>query len=231
MNQNKRKAAEYLFDEIGEIDDSIIAAAESFRPSKKVFDVKRAVVFAAAAAVSVSLLVAVFLIGKLNDGSSPPPIDHGKLPVQDNEATEDNELPPPQDSSPESFTFATQLSAIRGDDKAKATEKQDIKFFDGYARLIWKFSDEDYYRVCKINSYQLGQITKAIEQNSGTPVSPQYREDGLEGFWISLGDGKVITPYLLSSEGNVGYGTLFDYNIEVEPSQSLAQYICGIIER
>ena len=41
---------------------------------------------------------------------------------------------------------------------------------------------------------------------------------GLGQVWIALGDGRIISPCLKESNGNVAFGTLFDYDPEVEPS-------------
>jgi hypothetical protein len=47
--------------------------------------------------------------------------------------------------------------------------------------------------------------------------------------WVSMGDGRVISPYLAISEGNVGYGCLFDYESEVEPTDVFVQTVMDLI--
>ena len=52
---DKQRLAEHLFDEIGEIDDYIIASAESFRPNKQKVFIRKLSIVAIAAALSATL--------------------------------------------------------------------------------------------------------------------------------------------------------------------------------
>ena len=47
--------------------------------------------------------------------------------------------------------------------------------------------------------------------------------------WIACGDGSVVSPYLTSSKGNTGYGSLFEYDPEIEPDEKFISYIETLI--
>ena len=231
MNRKKEKFAEYLFDEIGNIDDSIIASAMgAYRPARKVFNTRRLAIAAVAATLSLSLFATVF-VSILNragkDLFESPKNDNVSISADKDDAADKNE-PDMESPTDVATTLATRLESLRDTAKAEKLDKSDIKYFDGYARLIWKYSDEEYYRVCKISASQLQRIQSLISADQGELVN-SATESSVEGIWISLGDGKVISPCLLSSEGNVGYGSIFDYTAEVEPSDAVSGFICDII--
>lgn len=227
MSQGKEKLAGYLFDEIGGIDDSIIASAMGSYPQRKKVTIPKKAIVAVAALLSLSMFTALFL-GILNRANTDPndKPDGIMNGASDNDNDASNE---PEYSYPDSaLTLATRLDAIRDTSSAEKLSANQIKYFDGYARIVWKYSDENYYRVCRISSSDLTKLQNKIENDQGKLVE-SAEKGSVEGIWISFGDGKVITPCLISSEGNVGYGSVFDYTAEVEPSEALASFICDII--
>ena len=237
---DKQRLAEHLFDEIGEIDDYIIASAESFRPNKQKIFLRKLSIVAIAAALTATLALGVFIanVNKSDDLPSGPPStdqDQSSDDVQNGDASEPLPQEPSDEDASGDIATATSLSAnlyyMKETDNSDRLSEEDIKFFDGDARLIWKFTDEDFFRVCPISSYQLREIQRAIEYGKDNTFSPDSYSSVLEGFWISLGDGKIISPFLISSDGNVGYNKLFSYEAEIEPSETLTNYICDIIER
>ena len=234
MSQRKEKLAEYLFDEIGGIDDSIIASAMGSYPQSRRITIRRKAIVAVAALISLSVFTALFL-GVLNRANQNPfePSDKsdGIMNGASDEDIGDDTVADdqPEYSYPEATpTLAVRLNAIKDTSGAEKLYASEIKYFDGYARIVWKYSDEDYYRVCRISSSDLTKLQSKIENDQGKLVE-SAEKGSVEGIWISFGDGKVITPCLISSEGNVGYGSVFDYTAEVEPSEALASFICDII--
>ena len=237
---DKQRLAEHLFDEIGEIDDYIIASAESFRPNKQKIFLRKLSIVAIAAALTATLALGVFIanVNKSDDLPSGPPStdqDQSSDDVQNGDASEPLPQEPSDEDASGDAVIATSLSAklyyMKETDSAEKLDASDIKFFDGKARLIWKFTDEDFFRVCAIDASKLAKIQWIIEEKKSTAFSPHGYSSILEGFWISLGDGKIISPFLISSDGNTGYNKLFSYDSEIEPSEELTQYVCDIIER
>ena len=231
MNRKKEEFAEYLFDEIGNIDDSIIASAMgAYRPARKVFNTRKLAIAAVAATLSLSLFATVFvsILNRAGKDYFESPKNDNVSNSADNDDAADKYEPDMESPTDVATTLATRLESLRDTAKAEKLGKNDIKYFDGYARLIWKYSDEEYYRVCKISASQLQRIQSLISADQGELVN-SAAESSVDGIWISLGDGKVISPCLLSSEGNVGYGSIFDYTAEVEPSDAVSGFICDII--
>ena len=239
---DKQRLAEHLFDEIGEIDDYIIASAESFRPNKQKVFLRKLSIVAIAAALSATLALGVFISNQDKGNNADAPShdqntdnDQNYSDVQNGGASEPLPQEPSDEDASDSIITATTLSAklyyMKETDSAERLSESDIKFFDGRARLIWKFTDEEFYRVCAIDASKLAKIQWIIEEKKSTAFSPDGYSSILEGFWISTGDGKIISPFLISSDGNTGYNKLFSYDAEIEPSEELTQYVCDIIER
>ena len=47
--------------------------------------------------------------------------------------------------------------------------------------------------------------------------------------WIVYEDGRVVSPYLKHTQGNVSYGSLFDYSAEVEPNAALVKALHEVL--
>ena len=230
MSQGKERLAEYLFDEIGGIDDSIITSAMGSYPRHRRGYIRRKAVIAIAAVLSLSVFTVASIVMLNRAGEDlfdSPNASMDEASKGDGEkAPADNE--PDYGFNAEAVTLATRLNSLKNTASAEKLYASEIKYFDGYARIVWKYSDEEYYRVCKISSSDLSRLKEKIENDQGKLIETAA-ESSVAGIWISLGDGRVVTPCLLSSEGNVGYGSVFDYTAEVEPSESLAKFICDII--
>jgi hypothetical protein len=129
-------------------------------------------------------------------------------------------------------TLEDTLESVRySSEELKSPFERDM-LFDGSTKLIWKYSDEESYRVCTISSASdTKSIQRALEHKKNFSEVSEPAVDSIDGFWICFGDGLVYTPYLKSSDGNVGYGELFDYEQELEPSKSFATFIREIIKK
>ena len=210
--RDANRAAEYLFDEIGGIDDSYIAAAQSARRHSGA-TLRRTLSIAAAVA-------AVFMIAVL---AMPALITRNFDKVeQDNSVDIATTVENSQDS-PSTLLNAPleQLLSSTGD--AFCTTG-DADLFDGRAKLIWQDRQSGKRYEILLSRGELTQIDKLIKHGR--------RTDGIESemlIWISYGDGRVVSPCLEYSDGNVGYGSLFDYLPEVIPTEELINYIDIII--
>ena len=85
--------------------------------------------------------------------------------------------------------------------------------------------------MCTISSAaSVEELEKELSRKSSFKEISAPADDSIDGFWICFGDGLVYTPYLKSSDGNIGYGEIFDYEQELEPSKDFAHLIRDIIE-
>lgn len=122
-------------------------------------------------------------------------------------------------------SFRLTVSTAAGETFADAA---DIGFFDGEVKLI--ISESDGYRTVLLTGASREKIIKIM--SSGNLGQLSESDDGqteLPRVWLSLGDGRIISPYLKYSPGNIGAGVLFDYEPEGEPPKKLTEYISGLL--
>ena len=214
--RDANRAAEYLFDEIGGIDDSYIAAAQSARRHNGA-TLRRT--FSIAAAVA-----AVFMIAVL---AMPALITRNFDKVYEEDAAETEIASDQAANSPNTNVLLNapleQLLFSTGD--AFCTTG-DADLFDGRAKLIWQDRQSGQRYEILLTHSQLTQIDKLIKHGRRTE---DIASEML--IWISYGDGRVVSPCLEYSDGNVGYGSLFDYLPEVIPTEELINYIDMIISQ
>lgn len=209
---NKEKAAEILLDAMGQIDDRFIYEAESASPQKTSASLFRrlAVVglsVALAFTVAVSSLVGA-LIHNAGKGNGTPP---EKDPSEADQSLGDTDL-------------ADTFISLKPSTSSMATNIDEVDLFDGTSKIIWKYSHEESYRVCEISTVASVEISRMLSEKSDfTEVKAADESNGFEGIWISFGDGLVYSPCLKTSAGNVGVGTLFDYEPELEPSRQFIE--------
>jgi hypothetical protein len=233
-DQKYNKDSELLLEAIGEIDDRFIFEAESYERKKSSLPLRKLII----AAVALSLVFTFTLslgIG-LMLGSNRDKVDNDSVgaPNEDQDGADDgfnNAGANDENIKPQPITtLEDTLESVRySSEELKSPFERDM-LFDGSTKLIWKYSDEESYRVCTISSnYDAKQLRKQLEDKNGFKDVSESAADSIDGFWICFGDGLVYTPYLRSSDGNVGYGEIFDYEQELEPSKSFATLICEII--
>ncbi len=223
--RDTRRAAEYLFDEIGGIDDSFIAAAQSARPMRARKPLRVAAL--AAAAVLVMAMVVALPMNFITNGvdkdsnefyggpASTKPIDGlGSLP--DDDGWEDK---------PSTEQSMLELDGILGGAPDSFYVGGVPELFDGTPRLLW-LQDGRLYGV-KLTASELKNLRQ--EQDRGDQIGDAAEAEIM--VWISYGNGLVVSPYLEDSPGNVGYGELFDYSPEIIPSSAVTGQIRTIIAR
>lgn len=216
------RAAEYLFDEIGGIDDSYIAAAMSARPVRARRP-SRIAVLAAAAVLVMAMVVALpmsFVTDK-DDAAHDTVLNEGTASLSTDPSADDAEQKPDVIESP--FELDSLLSNTP--DSFNMGGEPDL--FDGTPRLLWQTADGVLCGV-KLSASELEHLNR--EQGKGKQVGDAAMEAEVM-VWISYGNGLVVSPYLEDSPGNVGYGELFDYSPEIIPSAAVTGRIRTIIER
>ena len=210
--RDAKRAAEYLFDEIGGIDDSYIAAAQSARRSGGV-TFRRAISIAAAVAAvfMIAVLAMPALVTRNFDKVQSDDAVNAETSVNNSESKPDTQLNAPLE----------QLLAATGD---KFSVIGEANLFDGRAKLIWQDRQSGTRYEILLSRGELAQIDKLIKHGR--------RTENIESemlIWVCYGDGRVVSPCLEYSDGNVGYGSLFDYLPEVVPTEELINYIDIII--
>lgn len=201
--KDRSVCAEFLFDEMGLIDDRIICEAAAFSPApakKRFLPLK--IAFAAALSTVLTFALVAVLFAGIRKRIIPSIV-----------------------SSYDPLTTA--LGEYRNFDgyDVVATAEQ-IDLFDGTAKLIWQYSDQSSYCVLDLKAGQMSDIQRNL--GYGKDFSGESKV-GCQ-VWIADGDGATVSPYLKKSDGNVGYGTLISYSPEIVPSSSMTEIISQIIE-
>ncbi|MBE6593295.1 MAG: hypothetical protein E7642_04800 [Ruminococcaceae bacterium] len=235
MGGNKNKNSELLLDAIGEIDDRFIFEAESYVPGAKKLSLRKYLVAAFSVVLIMSLSLSL-LVGMLTREDKKETADEGIVDVPDENEEKPTDRPatnaPTERVEPEVNTLSQTLEQMKEETANFASPLEREMLFDGDAKLIWKYEDEENYRICTLSRKNSTTVERALTNKKGfvkITESDVSEDDGIEGVWICFGDGYVFSPYLENSNGNVGYGTLFDYERELEPSEDFAQLIERIV--
>jgi hypothetical protein len=228
-DQKHSNDSELLLEVIGEIDDRFIFEAENYERKKSSLPLRKLIIAAVALSLVFTLTLS-FGIGLMLTNIKDLIEDSFDGATEENQdgADDDNIKPGVQPIT----TLEDALHSVKFSSESFSTALERDMLFDGSTKLIWKYSDEESYRVCTISSNSdAKQLRKQLEDKNGFKDVSEPAVDSIDGFWICFGDGLVYTPYLRSSDGNVGYGEIFDYEQELEPSQSFATLICEIIKQ
>lgn len=209
------KKAEYLFDEIGLIDDALVSEAISLDNGTRRTPVfRRTVIVAAAAAMLFTASVGLTLSALIRRND--------KLNGQDRAPT--------HDGMTSDATLVDVLSRAENSEVTQTyTRRGSIDLFDGKTKIIWQNGETGlYYALTVTESADRQELERTIDLTY--KASENIGEDTESvSLWISYGDGNVVSPYLRESVGNVGYGELFDYSPEIVPSQDLARLVDDLI--
>lgn len=208
MSEIKRKKAEYLLDSIGEIDERMIAEAmdiKTVQKSKGSFFI-RSLAFAAATVIVTGLSVSLILSQTLKKGD-------------DVENVGENDIVIYQDVS-------DALAAAQSGNKAECFEStESIEFFDGETKIVWKSTEGGKYYTLLIDRGKKAALSSALTETYADSKPADSESDSKTLVWISYGDGRVVSPYLKDSAGNVGYGELFEYSPEIIPSENFLKLV------
>lgn len=196
MRNDIKDKAYYLFSEIGNIDERIIAEAESYvvQRSRKRTVVKLVACLAGGCALALILVFTSSLTRTL-------------LQRMRNILHNEERL--------------SQVLMDSRDDNYQTCSEEQLDLFDDKAKLIWRYDDSDTLYVLPLNEGQASTINLHIGYGTNvTAAEPQPVQ-----VWLANGNGTIVTPYIKASNGNIGYGTLFDYASEIEPDEFLVRYI------
>lgn len=235
-DQKYNKDSELLLEAIGEIDDRFIFEAESYERKKSSLPLRKLIIAAVALSLVFTFTLSLGIGLMLGSNRDKVDNDFNNAPNEDQDGADDgfnNAGANDENIKPQPITtLEDTLESVRySSEELKSPFERDM-LFDGSTKLIWKYSDEESYRVCTISSASdTKSIQRALEHKKDFSEVSEPAVDSIDGFWICFGDGLVYTPYLKSSDGNVGYGELFDYEQELEPSKSFATFISEIIKK
>lgn len=103
-------------------------------------------------------------------------------------------------------------------DKATVTDANGLTLDEG--TLIWSIDDR-YYSV-RLDSDSTEDIVSFI--GNGISVENGSEDSGIR-VWFCIDNGITVSPELKASNGNMGYGGIFDYSPEIIPSAILIDRI------
>ncbi len=222
MRAEKLNSAEKLLDAIGDIDPRFIAEAEAVPDiKKKRFILPRKTVNALAGALAFVFVIFGVSIALFNGG-----IDADMAPEDDKSAMD--VLEHETAAKDESITLGELIVSVQNDTSISTVAAEDIEFFDDTIRIIWCYEGDEKYRVVSVPASKNSELLLGIERLKTAPKTTNTGEMPY-AIWICLEDGRVITPYLEWSDGNVGYAELFEYSPEIEPSSAFTELINEII--
>lgn len=192
-----------LFYEIGLIDDRFVAEADAFTAEKH--SSRRKVLTALIAAVLAFTLLAVLAVGAFRRIMSPKDNSDG--------------LPP-----------LAQVLLDRRESGPNAVSMTDINLFSDVVTVYWSYTDDpENVRALPLTESQASQLRLQLEHLHAVRVDRSETDSGVR-LWICDGNGMVVTPCLSPSNGNIGFGTLFDYNPEYQPNAAFAAYLAELID-
>ena len=212
--REKANFSHKLFDEIGLIDDRFIYEASTpYVPKRKFGAIGKILVIAAALTLTLCIIAGTLLTGALFIivGNSKSDYDNASGEPPTENVTDDNGS---------YATLSDRLDAIGKQENYSTLSKEDVELFDSTPKVVWSAEDGDGVHVREISYAQASSLIEKMSKAEGTEISDGSGE-GCTSVWIVLGNGQVITPHLAYSSGNVGYGELFDYVREYEPSEEL----------
>lgn len=209
MKRDRKRQANHLLDEIGQIDDRYLVEAMNWRASGTAPRKKPIRMLLAAASLTLVLVLAfsatVSMFNRRKaDGDAPP------------EGIEPPTLSDLLQNCTESGNF-TPISADGPD------------FFDGEVRVAVKNVSTGELFVSRALTEDEQTGLEQEFKRKGTPVSPDADTADEFRVWVMLGDGSVVTPCLTRSAGNIGIADFFDYGIEREPTQIFMNLLSDLV--
>ncbi len=207
MRDEKKIKAEILLEGIGEIDDSLLAEAIAYRPRRRAGS--RLLILAATLAVVFTVVVGGTLVSMIADRVNK------------------EEAPPEKNDEAVAYTLDTVFASIDRKDRFDYVENEDdLPYLDGEAHVVWQYSKDEGYYVSDALTYVELELVKS-EIGRGNHVGDDSPE--LECMvWVLLGDGRVVSPYLKVSAGNIS-NEVFDYEAEITPAESFVTRIESIL--
>ena len=203
MTDKKRLAAEHLFDTIGELDDTLLASALSYKKPKAKILAARPFISTLGAVAAVLVLAILVFPNSLKANDSDMVREESDIILYSN------------------LTIALS-EADYNSEVVTISSTDEVDLFDGQAKVIWKYTDSEFCYALNITETDLNWL-----KNYGT--NPITVPDESCQIWLTAGDGLVVSPCLKKSAGNIGYGEIFNYSPEVDVSPTFANYLTKLI--
>lgn len=214
---NKNEKSQYLLSTIGDIDDSILNEAVSYKRKRKknlFFPVLAACLSVVMVLMMALPLAVIFTV----DGLLP-----GEMQSPSLEGEGDENL----DVAPQPYgELDLLLNEQKNDEKYQKLNSAEHLSYVGGARLVWQYEEGGEIYVAELTATELASVQDCMGR--GTQVgndSPTFAVS----VWLLDGKGNVSTPYLKSSLGNVGC-EIFDYEAEIIPDEALVDCISDILK-
>ncbi len=204
MNGNKLDKACRLYLAMSELDDKTATEVLKYRRSTS-----RGLRVTLIMAACVTLLVCSILLGAIVASFDAP-----------------NTQPP----NTETVTLSSVLNDYRDqidEPNSSITIDSLPELINSEPSLIWKYQDSEEYHVKTISSKTLSELLSEIK-NGELVVENASELNCL--VWITSGSGEVYSPYLKPSSGNVGYGVLFEYDPELQPSEDFISTVISLLD-
>ena len=215
---DKLKKAECLLDEIGEIDDDLLAEAMAYRPARRA---PRFVLIAACLGLSIIFTVSsVVMLQRLSSGFG----DKYNNAQADTPTHAPIENPPADSKGPKSLDAV--FTDARGKGHTMLSSESEIPYRDGNAYIVWQYAGDEEFYLADMTSAELTELEKKLGYGRSVGQTSPELECMV---WIVTGDGAVISPYLKDTYGNIGI-SVFDYCAEIYPTQDFINYISAMIQ-
>ena len=106
----------------------------------------------------------------------------------------------------------------------KVIEISELDLLDGKTRIIWQNTESGTYYEAEIpqNEYKIASSNASAKKVTGSDT-PEYR------IWFVSSSGTVTSPHLAVSAGNEYYGTLFDYDPELEIADAFLEKLDTVL--
>ncbi len=220
MNEKRRKA-EMLLEAVGDIDDALLSEAMNYR--KKPTYSTKAVAMAASFALIFCLVAGALIIGRLDLLKN----DFNYENMGGNNPSDSEMDDPTGDGSNNSLVLDSIFTSLADRERYDyVTDPDTLPYYGGKAYIVWRYEGiEKYYLSEPLRDVELETIKSVLGQGSyAGESSPQIKVK----VWILLGNGRVISPYLIASNGNIS-NEIFDYDVEIIPNDSFAQKLESVL--
>ena len=218
MNHEKQRKARRLFDAMELIDDVILTEAQTPTAARAAVSRRHKRLTRWIAVACAFTVIGTGILGTVVTGVLGGTLLAVLLPLKSESSSGLNETP---QQAPVSLSLPTLLADAARDGRGTPTAPDDIDFFDGSVKIIWCETGADVYYVSTLSSASLSDRIESTLAHGGAPLSPEEADTAPPQVWIAYGDGRVVSPYLKASNGNVGAATLFDYAPEITPDEAL----------
>ena len=200
MNDYKQQNAAYLFDAMGNLDDVLVTQAQTPVAA-------RAVVWGRRKRRALLAAAMAFVVVTMS--------------------TVQNYFDPKKSADAVPTPITLEQTLMEAENRAVTVDPAAIDFFDSQTKLIWQGAEEDIYYCVALEGARDSERLQNALSKGGQPMS--VGKEVPCSVWICYGDGTVVSPYLKSSPGNVGYGELFSYLPEIEPNNSFASLLSELL--